>query len=142
MSENGSKQYKTRLNPPPAKGWVPPPLPPLEDLVQPTFEDETKKSRRGDSTRQSQVATADPKPKMANLFEEAPKTLFDEIEESEEPETPTAPVPLGRVTVNGKPAQLIGKKALPNGATEFQVILQETGEVKKYVSPPARVEEE
>jgi hypothetical protein len=79
---------------------------------------------------------------MANLFEEAPKTLFDEVEEAEEPETPIAPLPIGRVTVNWKPAQLIGKSAQPNGTTEFQVILDETGEVKKYVSPPARVEEE
>lgn len=134
--------FKTRLNPPPANGWVPPPLPPLEVLVQPTSDDDGKKPRRGDSTRQSQVVTADPQPKMANLFEEALKTLFDEVEEAEEPETSTPPVPIGRVSVNGKPAQLIGKSALPNGATEFQVILEETGEVKKYVSPPARVEEE
>lgn len=134
--------YKSRLDPPPANGWVRPPLPPLEDLVQWTSDDDAKKPRSGDSTRQSQLETADPQPKMANLFEEAPKTLFDEVEEAEEPETPTPPVLMGRVSVNGKPAQLINKRMQPNGTTEFQVILDETGEVKKYVSPPARVEEE
>lgn len=82
---------------------------------------------------------------MANLFDEAPKTHLDETEEDEEleePEAPAEPVVIGKVLVNGKPAQLIGKKAFPNGASEFQVILDETGEVKKYLSPPARVEVE
>ena len=134
--------YQTRLEPPPANGWVPPPLPPLEDLVQKdSLEAQEKPVRTRSITPKGSASTA-PEPKMANLFEEAPKTLFDEVEEAEKPETPTLPVLIGRVSVNGKPAQLIGQKALPHGATEFQVILDETGEVKKYVSPPARVEVE
>lgn len=135
--------YRTRLDPPPANGWVPPPLPPLEDLVQQDLPKAQEKPVRTRSATPKVVAPAAHVPKMANLFDEAPKTLFDDTEgdeELEEREAPAEPVVIGRVLVNGKPAQLIGKKALPNGATEFQVILDETGEVKKYVSPPARIE--
>lgn len=142
LSESGGT-FTTKLDPPPANGWVPPPLPPLQDLVQKGSLEAQEKPVRTRSATPKVVATAAPVPKMANLFEEAPQTLFDEAEEDEEleePEAPAEPVVIGKVLVNGKPAQLIGKKALPNGASEFQVILDETGEVKKYVSPPARIE--
>lgn len=137
--------YQTHLDPPPANGWVPPPLPPLEDLIQKdSMEAQAKPVRTRSATQKGSTSVA-PEPKMTNLFDEAPKTLFDETEEDEEleePEAPAEPAVIGKVLVNGKPAQLIGKKALPNGASEFQVILDETGEVKKYLSPPARVEVE
>ncbi len=140
VSESGGT-FTTKLDPPPANGWVPPPLPPLSDLIQKDSIEAQEKPVRTRSATPKVVAPAAPVPKMANLFEEAPKTLFDEEdEELEEPEAPAKPVVMGRVLVNGKPAQLIGKKALPNGVTDFQVILDETGEVKKYVSPPARIE--
>lgn len=141
VSESGGT-FRTKLDPPPANGWVPPPLPPLEDLVQKDSNEALVNPVRTRSVTPKESASTALEPKMANLFDEAPKTLFDKAEENEEldePKPPAEPVVIGRVLVNGKPAQLIGKKALPNGATEFQVILDETGEVKKYMSPPARI---
>jgi len=57
--------YQTRLNPPPANGWTPPPLPTLDDAV----------GRAGKPTiSQSTQATTRPAP---NLFEEPLPVLFD-----------------------------------------------------------------
>lgn len=75
VSESGSK-LKSKLDPPPANGWVPPPLPPLEDLVQKdSLEAQEQPVRTRSITPKGSASTA-PEPKMANLFEEAPKTLF------------------------------------------------------------------
>lgn len=78
---------------------------------------------------------------MANLFEEAPKTLFDAVEDSEpEPEpVPKPPVPIGPIMINGRPAQLVEMKALDTTRTQYKVILDSTGELKSFVSPPAAI---
>lgn len=78
---------------------------------------------------------------MANLFEEAPKTLFDAVEDNEpEPEpVPKPPVPIGPIMINGQPAQLVERTVLDNTRTQYKVILDSTGELKSFVSPPATV---
>jgi hypothetical protein len=80
---------------------------------------------------------------MANLFEEAPKTLFDAVEDSEpEPEpvpVPKPPVQIGSIMINGQPAQLVEQTVLDNTRTQYKVILDSTGELKSFVSPPATV---
>lgn len=128
--------YKTRLDPPPANGWNPPPLPPLEDLMTATpASGEAPKAKMRVATPTS-IGTTTIAPRMANLFEEAPKTLFDDIEDNEPEQKPVA---LGAVVVNGQPAQLVEKKALDSTRTQYKVILDSTGELKSFVSPPATV---
>ena len=84
-----------------------------------------------------------PPNRMANLFEEAPKTMFDAVEDSEpEPEpvpVPKPPVPIGSIMINGQPAQLVEQTVLDNTRTQYKVILDSTGELKSFVSPPATV---
>ena len=134
--------YKTRLSPPPANGWVPPALPPLPDPV--VSEEQGVAKDKQTSVKKSRPLAK----KMVNLFEEAPVTLFDEVEveaeydeEFEEEVEEPLRVPLGRVRVNGVVAQLMSREELENGNVSLTVILEETGVEKKYVSPPARVEE-
>lgn len=140
------KSYKTRLNPPPANGWTPPPLPPLEDMITASpILGEVPKAKRRVATPDTSGATT-VTPRMANLFEEAPKTLFDSIEDREpEPEPMPVPVPespaiLGPIVVNGQSAQLVEMKALDPARTQYKVFLDSTGELKSFVSPPATVE--
>jgi hypothetical protein len=133
--------YSTRLNPPPANGWTPPPLPPLEDLITANpISAETPKAKWSVATPSSNGTTA-VAPRVANLFEEAPKTLFDAAEDSElEPESVAEPpVALGPIVINGQSAQLVEMKALDPTRTQYKVILDSTGELKSFVSPPATV---
>ena len=133
--------YKTRLDPPPANGWSPPPLPPLEDLIAASpISGETPKAKRRVATPTSNGTTTIA-PRMANLFEEAPKTLFDAVEDSEPEAEPVSepPVALGPIVINGQSAQLVEKKALDTTRTQYKVILDSTGELKSFVSPPATV---
>lgn len=133
--------YKTRLDPPPANGWNPPPLPPLEDLITASpASGEAPKAKRRVATPTSNGTTTIA-PRMANLFEEAPKTLFDAAEDRElEPESVAErPVALGPIVINGQSAQLVEKKALDTTRTQYKVILDSTGELKSFVSPPATV---
>lgn len=46
------------------------------------------------------------------------------------------------MSFNGQPAQLIEKKPLDSVRTQYRAILDSTGELKSFVSPPAKVEEE
>lgn len=60
--------YRLRLDPPPANGWVPSPLPPLEDLIQKdSMEAQAKPVRTRSATQKGSTSVA-PEPKMANLF--------------------------------------------------------------------------
>lgn len=70
------KVFATRLNPPPANGWTPPPL---DDFV-PADQSRgiTKERPKRGSNGAGSSSTETLQPKMLNLFEEAPKTLFDE----------------------------------------------------------------
>lgn len=75
--------YKTRLNPPPANGWTPPSLPPLEDFEissesADTSAPATRRPRKVKSQDLQNGANEPSAPRMLNLFEEAPKTLFDD----------------------------------------------------------------
>jgi hypothetical protein len=45
------------------------------------------------------------------------------------------------VRVNGQDAELLSKTALGGGRVQYRVILDATGEIKNFVSPPALVEE-
>jgi hypothetical protein len=138
------KNYQSRLVPPPANGWAPPPLPPLEDLIAAsTISAETSKAQRRVATPSS-IGTTSVAPRMANLFEEAPKTLFDAAEDSTpEPEpVPKPPLQIGPIMINGQPAQLVEKKVLDSTRTQYKVILDSTGELKSYISPPATVSDE
>lgn len=139
--------YKTRLDPPPANGWTPPPLPPLEDLLAASSavsEGSAKKGKLPTVGGAPSVSggTSATVPRMANLFEEAPETLFDADEDIEpEPEpVPEPPKPVGPIVINGQSAQLIERKALDATRTQYRVILDSTGEVKSFISPPATVE--
>ena len=139
--------FGTRLNPPPANGWTPPPLPPLEDLLAATAtssEATTSKKRNPAKVGAAPPVpggTAAAAPRMANLFEKAPDTLFDAVEDSEpEPEpVPEPPKPIGPIVINGQPAQLVEKKVLDSTRTQYMVILDSTGELKSFISPPATV---
>lgn len=134
-----SAPYSTCLNPLPANGWTPPPLPPLEDLITANpISGETPKAKRSVATPSSNGTTA-VAPRMANLFEEAPKTLFDAAEDSELELESVAepPVALGPIVINGQSAQLVEVKALDPTRTQYKVILDSTGELKSFVSPPA-----
>lgn len=136
--------YRTRLNPPPADGWTPPPLPPLQDLlaVNSTVSEATAKKRNASKAPPVSGGTAAAVRRMANLFGEAPETLFDAVEDSE-PESepvPEQPKPLGPVIINGQAAQLVERRALDASRTQYRVILDSTGELKSFISPPANVE--
>ena len=67
----------------------------------------------------------------------------DELEIDEdgavEPATPAIAQPIGRITINGQPAQLVEKKPLDAVRTQYRVILDSNGELKSFVSPPATV---
>jgi hypothetical protein len=52
----------------------------------------------------------------------------------------TLTLPVGRVRVNGQDAELLSKTALGGGRIQYRVILDATGESKKVVRPPARVD--
>lgn len=55
--------YQTHLDPPPANGWVPPPLPPLEDLIQKdSMEAQAKPVRTRSATQKGSTSVA-PEPK-------------------------------------------------------------------------------
>ena len=54
--------YQTRLNPPPANGWVPPVMPLMEETPEPQ-------------------GVARSVPRMKNLFESAEPSLFDDQDE-------------------------------------------------------------
>lgn len=83
LPNNRVMSYKTRLNPPPANGWTPPQLPPLEDFE---ISSESANTNAPASRRPRKVKNQDLEiganelsvPRMLNLFEEAPKTLFDD----------------------------------------------------------------
>lgn len=53
----------------------------------------------------------------------------------------TLALPVGRVTVNGQPAELLEKTPLGGGKVAYRVVLDATGEIKSFQSPPAVVEE-
>lgn len=85
-----------------------------------------------------------------NLFAQSasPQTVDEDDDELEidedgavEPATPAQVQPIGRITINGQPAQLIERKPLDAGRTQFRVILDSSGELKSFVSPPATVAE-
>jgi hypothetical protein len=136
-----SAPYSTCLNPLPANGWTPPPLPPLEDLITANpISGETPKAKRRVATPTSNGTTTIA-PRMANLFEEAPKALFDAVEDSEpDPEpVPKPSVPIGPIMINGQPAQLVEKKVLDSARTQYKVILDSTGELKTFIAPPATI---
>ena len=86
--------YKTKLNPPPANGWTPPPLPPLEVLIHSNDLSQgsppVKRNRKKESDSQINEGPNILQRRMLNLFEEAPATLFDEIdsEPSKDSEVP------------------------------------------------------
>lgn len=83
-----------------------------------------------------------------NLFAQraSPQTVDEDDDELEidedgaiEPATPANVQPIGRITINGQPAQLIEKKPLDGVRTQYRVILDSSGELKSFVSPPATV---
>lgn len=88
---------------------------------------------------------SDPAP---NLFAQSasPQTVDEDDDELEidedgaiEPPTLAQVQPIGRVTINGQPAQLVEKKPLDAVRTQYRVILDSSGELKSFVSPPATV---
>jgi hypothetical protein len=131
--------YQTKLNPPPAKGWVPPPLPPLEKVMNDTQPLGEAKVTKKQNTAPTPSRTTGVAPRMANLFEEAPRTLFDahEVGDPEPEPVPKPPMSIGPIMINGHSAQLVEKKALDTTRTQYKVILDSTGELKSFVSPPA-----
>ena len=50
-------------------------------------------------------------------------------------------LPVGRERVNGQDAELLSKTTLGSRKVQYRVVLEATGEIKNFVSPPARVEE-
>lgn len=60
-------------------------------------------------------------------------------DEEEGPPPAAPPKPIGKVTVNGMPAQLLKKTGLDRARVQYHVVLDETGELKSFISPPARV---
>ncbi len=141
-SEQLGKPYQTRLDPPPANGWVPPPLPPLEDYMDPNLgeaaADGVVAERRATYAPVKPTKLAAPARPGPNLFEPPVPTLFDDVEEPEAPAPPQAVI--GKATINGQPAEILKIIQLDATRTQYQVILESTGELKSYVSPPAKVE--
>jgi hypothetical protein len=82
MMTSEPMSYKTRLNPPPANGWTPPPLPPLDDMRVAATQVAQPKKRTSMASKENSSPSPETNnsPRMANLFEEAPRTLFDEVE--------------------------------------------------------------
>lgn len=142
------KQYKTRLDPPPANGWIPPPLPPIEELLAKESDDSgTAAASKKRAARKTSAAPSvkgevpnigSSERRMANLFEEAPTTLFDDEDEEMDPEQET-PIPIGPIVINGQAAQLVEKIVLDGSRIQYRVILDSTGESKSFISPPAVV---
>lgn len=126
---------------------MPPTLPPLEDLIaNPVSNTKSQAKKRNTVSKITSPTSSKPAPAMpgmTNLFEDASKSLFDEDddEEFELEEEPEPPKPLGPIVINGQPAQLLAKTALDATRTQYKVILDSTGELKTYVSPPAQVAE-
>ena len=88
---------------------------------------------------------SDPAP---NLFAQSasPQAVDEDDDELDidvdgavEPATPANVQPIGRITINGQPAQLLEKKPLDSVRTQYKVILDSSGELKSFVSPPATV---
>ena len=83
-----------------------------------------------------------------NLFAQSasPQSVDEDNDELEidedgavEPVTPAQVHPIGRITINGQPAQLIEKKPIDSVRTQYRVILDSSGELKSFVSPPATI---
>lgn len=138
--------YETRLDPPPAGGWISPPLPPI-NARQPAPTDGSAAKRKGAGARKAlqEEATVYGGAPAPSLFQGAAPTLFESDEEEEEtpdvtqePQLP--PEPIGRVTINGKSAQLLKRSTLPDSRVQYEVVLDGTGELKSFISPPATIE--